>query len=218
VEVRVATTRGAARFLPFPGAMKTMMTAATATAIACLLSLSAGCKREPTQTSTTHTTSADQREGTMGVNKDQSTLSSSDKDFMTKALQGSRLEVALGREATAQAASPDVKAFGERMITDHGRAADELKQLAAQKKVDIPTALDDSKESKVEKMAKLNGSAFDKEYVTNVVDDHEDDISDFRKAAGDLMDPDLKAWANKQLPILESHLTMAKGIKAKVKH
>jgi putative membrane protein len=182
--------------------------------------LPAGCKREPTETSTTQTTGADQRPGAMGVegNKDQSMLSSGDKDFMTKALQGSRLQVALGREATAQAASPDVKAFGERMITDHGKATDELKQLAAQKRVDLPAALDDSKESKVEKMAKLNGNAFDKEYVGAMVSDQEDDVSDFRRAATDAKDPDLKAWANRQLPVLEHHLAMAKDMKQKVKH
>ena len=50
-----------------------------------------------------------------------------------------------------------------------------------------------------------------------MVDDHEKDVEEFRKASQDLKDPDLRAWANKTLPVLEHHLAMAKDIASKTK-
>jgi putative membrane protein len=146
----------------------------------------------------------------------QTPLSASDKDFMAKALQGSTLEVTLGHDATAKTTSPDVKNFATHMITDHGKARDELKQLAVKRNVDIPVDLDEDHRAVVDRLAKLNGPEFDKAYAKTMVDDHEKDIREFRDAQKKVADPELKAWVNKTLPVLESHLAMANEMKSKL--
>ena len=186
-----------------------------------LVLLGPACKSSSNQTSTTQTTSAETpapEQGSLQTGTTATTLSKDDLDFITKAAQGSRTEIALGHEATTQAASADVKAFGQRMMADHGKANDELRQLAAQKHVDLPAKLDDDHEKDVDKLGKMKGKDFDKEYADDMVDDHEKDVDEFKKASQSLKDPDLKAWANKTLPVLEHHLAMAKDLKAKVKH
>ena len=65
----------------------------------------------------------------------------SDRQFMDKAAQGGMAEVELGQLAQQNAQSPDVKAFGKRMVDDHSKANDQLKQLASQKGVSLPTSL-----------------------------------------------------------------------------
>jgi putative membrane protein len=142
-------------------------------------------------------------------------LASEDKEFMTKAAIGGMLEVRLGQQAAQKGLSADVKAFGNRMVTDHGKANDELKQLASKKGFMLPTELDENHKEKVDELSKLTGAKFDREYAKDMVDDHEEDVKEFKDAAKNAKDPDLRAWAGKTLPILEDHLKMAKDMKAK---
>jgi putative membrane protein len=67
--------------------------------------------------------------------------------------------------------------------------------------------------SKADKLAKLSGKAFDKEYADAMVKDHETDAAEFEKASKTAQDPDLKAWAAKTLPFIQDHLKMAKEMK-----
>src|SRR5205085_8885052 len=102
-------------------------------------------------------------------------VSSGDRDFMTKAAIGGMEEVELGHLATQKAASNDVKQFGQRMVDDHSKAGNELKSLAAQKNVTLPTALDQAHQGDVDRLTKLSGAAFDREYMGMMVKDHLED-------------------------------------------
>jgi putative membrane protein len=146
--------------------------------------------------------------------------SSKDTKFVNEATTGGELEVALGKLAATKASSDDVKKFGQQMVDDHSKANDELRSLAKGKGIDLTEAKDKATkmESKAEgKLAKKEGAAFDKAYMDLMVKDHEDDVKEFEKASKNADDADLKAWAGKTLPTLESHLKMAKDIKAKLK-
>jgi putative membrane protein len=100
-----------------------------------------------------------------------STLSEKDKTFMKKAARGGMMEVAMGRLTEQKAQSEDVKSFGKRMVTDHGKANDELKSIAAQKNVQLP-----SKEP-TEKWTS------DKAYLNTMVRDHEKNLAEFKEEA-----------------------------------
>jgi len=165
-----------------------------------------------TETSgTTSTTSTGSSGGTV------SSLDPADKDFVMKAAQGGMAEVMLGQMASTKGTSPDVKNFGNRMVSDHGKANDELKQLAQNKGMALPADVDKESKEMSDKLSKLTGKDFDKAYISGMVDDHEKDVKEFEKASKDAKDPDLKAWAAKTLPTLQDHLKMAKDTKAKVK-
>lgn len=143
-------------------------------------------------------------------------LSREDKKFFKEAASGGMMEVQLGQLAKDKAQSQDVKDFGSRMVTDHGKANDELKQLAQQKKWTLPTKLEHKHKSMVGKMQKVSGSEFDKKYMTGMVMDHAKDVEDFRNATQKVKDPELKAWAEKTLPVLEQHHQLAKETAVKV--
>ena len=178
-------------------------------AAALLVTVAPACRRQQAQTGTTETTAA--AGGTQGA-----AMSSDDKEFMTKAAQGSMLEVALGQEVAKRTTSPDVKAFANRMVADHGKAKDELKQLATKKGLALPTELKEDKREDIDEITKESGPKLDHKYVKEMVDDHEDDVEEFRDAAKEVKDPELRAWAARTLPILESHLAQAKELKAKL--
>lgn len=136
----------------------------------------------------------------------------SDSTFVTKAAVGGLAEVKLGQLATQKAASPDVKQFGQQMVDDHGKANDELKQLAAGKGITLPTSLDKKHKQTYSHMSRLTGQNFDHAYAADMVKDHQKDVSEFEKEATSGTDPDVKAWAAKTLPTLQEHLRMAQSL------
>src|SRR6202012_3933429 len=143
-------------------------------------------------------------------------VSSADSKFIKEAAVGGMEEVQLGQLAAQKASDPDVKSFGQKMVDDHSKANDQLKQLASQKGVTVPSALPASKQKDVDQLSKLSGTAFDKKYVSMMAKDHKEDVAEFKKESTKANDADVKSWASTTLPTLQDHLTMVQGISAKM--
>jgi len=139
------------------------------------------------------------------------TLSQADRTFMVEAAQGGRLEVQLGNDAQQHASAQDVKSFGQHMVRDHERINQELMQLAQRKGVDLPSTFPGKMRDTIQKLSALQGVAFDRAYMKDMVKDHEEDIAAFRKEAQDGQDPDVKAFAERTLQTLEEHLEIARN-------
>ena len=145
-----------------------------------------------------------------------SSVPKEDSNFVHQAAIGGMTEVKLGNIAQQQASNAQVKQFGARMVKDHSKANDELKQLASRKGIDVPPELDSKHQKDVDQLQKKQGAEFDRAYMDHMVKDHKKDVSDFKKEANSGKDPDIKAFAAKTLPTLESHLAQAKAIDKKL--
>ncbi len=141
------------------------------------------------------------------------TLIEDDSKFAVAAADGGMLEVKLGELAATNGSSAAVKDFGKTMVADHSKASEELKALAQQKNISLPMVLSDEKQKDFDDLAKKSGNDFDKAYASYMVDDHEEDIKAFEKAAENCKDADLKSWAGGKVPTLQHHLEMAKAMK-----
>jgi putative membrane protein len=144
-----------------------------------------------------------------------SSVSAADQKFMKEAAQGGQAEVELGQLAQQKAQSPDVKAFGQRMVNDHTKANEQLKQVASQKGVTLPSQPDAKDQAEKARLEKMSGAQFDKSYMNYMVSDHKKDVADFQKAAAHASDPDVKNFAQTTLPTLQSHLQEAESITPK---
>jgi putative membrane protein len=142
-------------------------------------------------------------------------LAPADKQFIKKAAQGGLAEVQLGQLATEKADSPDVKQFGQKMVDDHSKANDQLKQVASNKGVTVPDKLSAKDAATKARLEKLSGKAFDRAYMRDMVTDHTKDVSEFRTEAKTAKDPDVKSFASQTLPTLQDHLKQAKSIAPK---
>src|SRR5215470_1239439 len=142
-------------------------------------------------------------------------LQRSDRNFILKAAKGGEEEVELGRLAQEKASSDAVKQFGQRMVEDHGSANKELMDLAANKNVPLNDKAP-KKDPALDKLSKLQGQAFDREYVKAMVKDHKQDVAEFRRMHSGAVDPNLKAWIDNTLPTLEDHLKTIEGIQAQM--
>lgn len=143
-------------------------------------------------------------------------LSPADRVFMRKAAQGGKAEIELGQLAQEKASSPEVKQFGQRMVTDHTQAADQLKQVAEKEGVKLPETLNAKDRATKARLEKLSGSAFDRAYMKDMVTDHTEDVREFKTEARNGKDPDVKNFAAQTAPTLEDHLKEAKSIEPKV--
>jgi putative membrane protein len=132
-----------------------------------------------------------------------------DHMFVMKVAKGGMAEVQLGQLASEKASSDEVKKFGQRMVTDHNKANDELKSLAQQKNITLPTEIDAKDKALHDRLAKLSGPAFDRAYMQHMITDHRAVVTEFKKESTMAKDPDIKAWAAKTLPTIEEHLKLA---------
>jgi putative membrane protein len=138
-----------------------------------------------------------------------------DAAFLKKAADGGMLEVKLGEHAARNAASADVRAFGQRMVDDHSKANRELADLAKKEGVDVPTTLSTDHQKMAEKLLSMAGSEFDKSYMHMMVEDHEKDVAAFKAEAKEGK-TEVDRWAAQTVPTLEEHLKQARDIDKRV--
>jgi putative membrane protein len=140
---------------------------------------------------------------------EQQQLAQDDIEFATKAAQGNLKEVRFGELAQQQAARDEVKQFAQRMVEDHGKANDQLKQIAQDKGVELPQELSDEDQQKYDELQQKSGEEFDQAYMDEMVRDHQEDIEEFEQYVETGQDPDLTSFAEQTLPVLKEHLQLA---------
>lgn len=149
--------------------------------------------------------------GSAGVTSGSSQLSASDTRFVKEAAQGGIMEVKIGYMGVQNGQSSQVKNLGQKLIQDHTAANKELEQLAARKGVVIPQDLDAHHQQELDRLSKMTGAQFDQAFIKHAIDDHQKDIRKFQNAAEKANDQDLRAFAQRTLPVLQQHLDMAKS-------
>ncbi len=204
-------------------------------ALACAAALTAGCNAN----NRTNNNTGD-AVGTAGSNS----VSSSDQKFVHEILADGTAEVETAKLAKERSANPEVKQFAQMMIDDHTNAGKLLTQVATTYGIPAQPQLDDKHKNLMDKLAKLRGADFDKEYMNAMVDDHEGAVKALRSRVDEdrsLTDrltgknPEDRAsvkpepsddkarmaineWAANTLPTVEHHLDRAKEIKDHLDH
>ncbi len=135
-----------------------------------------------------------------------------DQDFVTRAAQRSMTEVHLGKLAQQKGASESVKQFGEKLVNDRTDAYQRLSTIAQNKNMVIPQGISSEHQKVIDKLDKLSGQQFDKQFQQMQVKDYKKDIAMFRWEAEHGTDPDLKAYASQMIPVLENHLQIAQTL------
>jgi putative membrane protein len=139
-------------------------------------------------------------------------LSEGDRAFVEKAASGGMSEVQAAQIAQQKSASPQVKQFANRMVTDHTKANGELQQIAQQENFDLPSEPDQHDRSAMQQLSGMTGSSFDQSYAQAELRDHQQDIALFQREAKSGQDPALKQFAQKTLPVLRQHLQLAQAL------
>jgi putative membrane protein len=130
-----------------------------------------------------------------------------DKQFVQKAAAGGIGEVKLGMLAV-QKGGPDVKVLGQKMVDDHTQINKDMGDVADSLGVMLPKKMDKDDQAEYDKLNRLSGDAFDKEYILFMAKAHRQDLHDFRTEASVAADPALAAEVVKAAFVIREHLTM----------
>ncbi|HZV60326.1 MAG TPA: DUF4142 domain-containing protein [Candidatus Eremiobacteraceae bacterium] len=135
-----------------------------------------------------------------------------DTHFAKEAAQGGMAEVKLGQLAQEKGSSNSVKSFGKRMVDDHSKAGDKLREVASRESITLPSDISVKDQATYDRLSKLSGSAFDRAYARDMVKDHETDVAAFQREANAGKNDSLKSFASESLPTLQDHLKQAKDM------
>jgi putative membrane protein len=136
--------------------------------------------------------------------------SKQDQQFLKEAMHGDMAEVKIGQLAQQKGQSQEAKQFGEALQQDHGQNLQQAQSLAQQLNVQAPTGPNAKQTAMYNKLSKLSGAQFDRQFAKDMVQDHKKDIATFRKHAKG--QGEVAQFAQQTLPTLQKHLKMAQSI------
>jgi putative membrane protein len=136
-----------------------------------------------------------------------------DQQFVDMAAQTDMVEANLGQLAATNADSQQVKDAAQTLVTDHTSDYTQLKTVAGQANLNVPTAIDAAhNKAMIDPFQKLQGQSFDKKYVQDMIAGHEKAIAMYKKEAAAGQNEGLKSYAAAALPVLQKHLDDAKEL------
>ena len=151
--------------------------------------------------------------------KAEADVNEQDRTFAVQASQSNRAEIELGNLALAQASNDSVKYYAQLMVTEHTQAQNELKEVADD--MDLNVNLDQPLGAEFtaiqQSLAGLSGAAFDSIYMKSQVVSHQTTLANFQTEINSGGSANVKAYANKYLPHIQTHLDMANRIHTQVK-
>ena len=128
--------------------------------------------------------------------------------FVTNAAIGGMYEVEAGRIAAERSKNPRVRALGQTMVTDHGKANEELKPIAMAANLTVPTALDERHKGMIDNLRGATDQDFDRVYLQQQEAAH-NETGMLLETYGRMGDNEaLKGWAGKTLPVVRHHQEM----------
>lgn len=141
-----------------------------------------------------------------------SAFSSTEKEFLSKSAQDSLLEFASAQLAVQKAQNAQVVDYALRLMDDHAQYNKQLMQLAREKQVEIPVTLDKKGRSQINRLMRLQGSEFDRQYTQEAAKANQSDLKDLQRASTSIKDPDIQAFINQTLPVQQQHLQLSQEL------
>jgi putative membrane protein len=145
-----------------------------------------------------------------GCSKNTRTTSGADAQFVANTSAGGTSEVELGQLAQQRSSSDAVRNFGDKMMSDHTAAGNQLQLIAQREGLTISPEQTPEDRATYEKLSALSGPSFDRAYAVAMVQDHKQDIADFEREASQGSDLQVRRFAAETLPTLKQHLELAK--------
>ena len=134
------------------------------------------------------------------------------EEFVQRAAASDLFEIQTGNLALQKSTMAEVRDFAQEIINDHTASSQELALLTQKKNIQMPTTLPEDKQNSVNRLSGLSGTGFDKAFSDEQEAAHEEAIELYERAAEDLKDADLRAFAQRTLPVLRMHLEHARAL------
>ena len=134
-----------------------------------------------------------------------------DAKFVHHAVRDNALEVRLGEVAQRRAASPMVRKFAQRMVTDHTKMEKQWVDIAKKHGLEVESTLGPAGEQRVSRFQQADKASFDKEYMIAMIKGHTEDAAGLEFQIDSARSEPVRKMAAYALPIVRDHLLAAKA-------
>ena len=150
------------------------------------------------------------------TNKGKSADISKDRKFVRDIDADHNLEIRLGQLAEKRARDESVKQFGRRMVDDHTGLKEQWTTMISNSGMKFKSGMGPRHKSKLDRLEKLSGREFDREYMTLVAQNHQDYLNYLRKEGRAAKSSPVRELVNRHIPMFEQHIQQAKQIGIRV--
>ncbi len=140
------------------------------------------------------------------------TVSADDRSFLRHEAQGDAYELAIAQLAAEKATRGDVKAYAQRIVSDHEQANAALRHLAQDKGVQLPNGMTNDEQTRFSGLQNLHGADFDRAYVKEALRVNAEDKRDFAKEAKTTHDAEIRAYVQRFSAMDAEHEQAAKQL------
>jgi putative membrane protein len=142
--------------------------------------------------------------------------SPAEQDFMMRAAEGHMAEIEMANIALQKSDNKDVRDYANMIQSDHKSALDDLADLMKDKDVSQPRTVPADVKKDIDVMNGLSGPELDREFINQMVAEHEKEIGMYQDRAAIVRDADVKNYAEDFLPKLEMHLEKGQRLQSKL--
>jgi putative membrane protein len=135
-----------------------------------------------------------------GADSSDAQMAAEDMQFMKDAAQSGMAEVKMGELASSNAESQPVKDLAQKLVTDHGKINEELKQLATRKNVMLPDAVTEQQKTMLQHLSSLKGTEFDSAFKQHAVENHQKSVDKFKTTSEKTKDMYIKRSRRERSP------------------
>ena len=139
----------------------------------------------------------------------QASSADTDKQFLMTASQSDYTEIKFSQLAAEKATNPKVKAYANKMITDHNMLEANMKPFAEKLSVTPVMTLDDAHQQKYDALSGMTGMDFDRTYMMDMDADHHTALDAFKAEESATTDPAMKTTVAKGEKVVAQHTMMA---------
>jgi putative membrane protein len=141
-------------------------------------------------------------------------LTEKDAQFIAAQLENNMAEVLMAQRALEYSRNPSVRGYAQKIITDHNYAQSTLEPIASMHHIQTPTTLSDPHREMLDRLTRVSGPAFDREYVSSMVNEHALVITEFNTELPVVVDAHVSAWTQNTRPMLLQHHEIAQQLLA----
>lgn len=142
-----------------------------------------------------------------------------DTSYIRAAMRGNLTEVSLGRLADDRASSSEVKDFANRMVDDHKSMYQPWARLASSYKMPMSSVsvdIGEAGKAALDRLGELKGTEFDQAYMSEMIQDHEQDLELFNRMRNSAQDPEIRQLASTGYSTISQHLSLARQVGSRV--
>lgn len=138
------------------------------------------------------------------------------KEFLAQMMQDSLAEVELCMLALQKASNEDLRKFALMMLDEHSKFGQTMEKVAGNMKIDLPKQRSKAQASSISSLEGLKGREFDKRFIEQNRQYHENELKVFKHYAAEEKDAGLKKLAEAGVEMFSKHLKMVQDLDRKL--